>query len=90
MTLKRVLREVVKVVLEETEKNPEFAKQLEYALGIGRVRLASVRKNPAQGTRRGNRRPPAVFDPVALADGQPPILGPVFVGIGPVLLQRPS
>jgi len=67
MTLKKALRDAVKVILEEVERNPEFAERLEAALGLARPRKAVRRKASGDGTRRGNRRAPAVFDPVALA-----------------------
>ncbi len=58
MLLKKALSDltkVVKVVSDEAERNPEFAKRLEESLNRDHKR------------KRRNRRAPAVLDPVALA-----------------------
>lgn len=70
MTLKKALKEAVKVILEEADINPIFAEKLELALDIGRQqgpageRGRGIRTPAAQ---RRHRRTPAAFDPVALA-----------------------
>lgn len=67
MTLKKTLRNIVKVILDEADNNPEFAKRLEVALGVSNVRRTTERKNPKESMSRGNRRSPAVLDPIAIA-----------------------
>ena len=67
MTLKKALKDTVKVILDEVDNNPEFAKRLEVALGVSNVQRTTERKNPKENMGRGNRRTPAVFDPVAIA-----------------------
>ena len=67
MALKKALRDTVKVILDEVNNNPEFARRLEIALGMGKAPRTARRKNPKQNMHRGNRRTPAVFDPVAIA-----------------------
>lgn len=67
MALKKTLKDIVEVMLEEADNNPEFAKRLEMALGAGGRPRITKQKNSGQVMRRGNRRTPAVFDPVALA-----------------------
>jgi hypothetical protein len=61
MNLKNMLNDLVRVVADEAARNPEFAGQVEEALGI--------KEKPAKqtGSRSANRRPPAVLDPVELA-----------------------
>lgn len=64
MTLKKSLKELLKVVLDEAANNPEFNRKLEAALGIdGKKEPKSNQRN----LHRNNRRAPALFDPVALA-----------------------
>jgi len=70
MTLKKSLRETVKVILEEADKNPEFSARLEAALGMGKHSRTANKKSRTQTTgapKRGNRRAPAALDPVELA-----------------------
>ena len=67
MQLKKTLRDTIKVILDEVDNNPEFAKRLEIALGVGNMRRTTKWKNPKENTNRGNRRTPAVFDPVSIA-----------------------
>ena len=57
MTLRRRLDAFVRVVLDEAERNPEFAARIEDALGGDFA--------PRRTTRRA--RAPAAFDPVAAA-----------------------
>jgi hypothetical protein len=61
MGLKKTLNDLVRTVLEEAERNPEFANRVEEALGL--------RKKPLtpRVTRGVSRRAPAVLDPVQLA-----------------------
>ncbi len=67
MVLKKALKDAVKVFLDEVDNNPEFAKRLEIALGIGNAERVAKRKNLGQNMRRGNRRTPAVLDPITIA-----------------------
>ncbi len=61
MTLKKVLSDFVRVIVEEAERNPEFAGRVEEALGI----KEKPKKQPA--ARGANRRAPAVLDPIEVA-----------------------
>jgi hypothetical protein len=61
--LKTVLQRLVSVVVEEAERNSEFAQRIESALGLGTLPTASTEKTD----RAGNRRKPATLDPVELA-----------------------
>ena len=67
MTPKKVLKDALKVILDEVDSNPEFAKRLEIALGTGSAKSTAKGKSLEQGMRRSNRRAPAEFDPVKLA-----------------------
>ena len=67
MTPKKVLKDALKVILDEVDNNPEFAKRLETALGASNAKGSAKRKNLEQGIRRSNRRTPAAFDPIKLA-----------------------
>ena len=75
MNLRNTLNLLMKVVIEEAERNPEFEAKLNHALGS---LSASKRKQSKQSldakpvgadeTKRGkNRRPPAALDPVQVA-----------------------
>jgi hypothetical protein len=69
MNLKRALNDVVRAVLEEAERNPEFLRRLEEALGIGEAKTrtpAEKQAHPAP-SRGAHRRAPAIFDPIELA-----------------------
>ena len=72
MSLRTVLREFVKVVSDEAERNPEFAERLRVVFKIA-IATRSTRAASAGGgnvpriVRPANRRPAAVLDPVALA-----------------------
>lgn len=60
MTLKQTLRSLGAVLIEEAERNPDFARRLQQALGGAQE---------AQPLKRSRTRTPAVVDPVAvLAD----------------------
>ena len=70
MTLKKALRDAVKVILDEASRNPSFSQKLEAALGIHNV-SSSTTKDVSQppkrrSAHRGHRRAPAAFDPVAV------------------------
>ena len=71
MTLRTVLRNFVKAVSDEADRNPEFAERLRVVFESNA--RASKKNSPAasaselSGARPANRRPPAVLDPVALA-----------------------
>lgn len=61
MKLKKTLHELMKVVIEEANRNPEFAKQLETDLGL-------EPKPEKEGSgRAAHRRAAAVLDPISLA-----------------------
>lgn len=62
MTIKKLLKDVVAVVIDEAQKNPEFAQKLMAAAGWSEVTQGI--NQPAK-QRRG-RRTPAVLDPVIL------------------------
>jgi hypothetical protein len=61
MSIKKTLNELVRTVANEAERNPEFARRLQEALGI----LEKPRR-PAL-SRASHRRAPAALDPVELA-----------------------
>lgn len=61
MNVKRTLNELVRTVVDEAERNPEFARRIEEALG-----LQVKPKKPAL-TRASHRRTPAALDPIELA-----------------------
>lgn len=60
MTLGKTLGNLVKAVVEEADRNPDFAKRLKSALGTNPDAESSFDK---RGSRRRN---PAVLDPVSL------------------------
>jgi hypothetical protein len=61
--LKAALQGLVRAVVEEAERSPQFAKRLETALGLTAIASASARKSSAHA----KRRTPAVLDPIDLA-----------------------
>lgn len=61
MNMKRTLNELVRVVVDEAERNPDFARRIEEALG-----LQEKPKKPTL-SRASHRRAPAALDPVELA-----------------------
>jgi hypothetical protein len=61
MNLKKMLNDLVRVVADEGARNPEFAGQVDEALGI------KEKSAKQTGSRSANRRAPAVLDPVELA-----------------------
>lgn len=74
MSLQTVLSNFVKVVSDEAKRNPEFAERLKTVFKL--VTTAPPTKtSSAASSRRGsstsrpaNRRPPAILDPVSLAE----------------------
>ncbi len=66
MSLRNTLNRLMRVVIEEAERNPEFEAALNDALGTS----PGTRKQPKEGAAAGdakrgkNRRPAAVLDPV--------------------------
>jgi hypothetical protein len=63
MTLKKALNDFVRVVAEEAERNPDFARHVEEALGL----QPKPPKPPKPNTSRpANRRAAAALDPVQL------------------------
>jgi hypothetical protein len=61
MKLKKALTDLVRAVIDEAERNPEFAHRIEQALGL------ETQAEKKVATRPVNRRAPAVLDPVDLA-----------------------
>lgn len=61
MKLKKTLQDLMKVVIEEANRNPEFAKELETALGLG------PKPEKEEKGRAAHRRAAAVLDPISLA-----------------------
>ena len=73
MLLRTILRNLVKVVSDEAERNPEFAEQLWDVLISAKSkgcpkRDRIVKESGLRGKRPANRRPPAVLDPIKLAE----------------------
>jgi hypothetical protein len=68
MRLKKTLNDLVRAIVEETEKNSEFSKRIEEALGLQEKAPKPV------GSRATHRRAPAVLDPVELARRGEPTL----------------
>jgi hypothetical protein len=75
MNLKRTLNDFVRVVIAEAERNPEFSRRLEEAVGLSETKARApddkARQTPA---RAAHRRAPAVLDPVELARQGEPLL----------------
>ena len=71
MKLRRALIDLVRVVADEAERNPDFATRVAAALGWKDSELAAHRKSevPGRGAvqRPKNRRAPAVLDPIEIA-----------------------
>ena len=71
MPLRTILRDFVKVVSDEAERNPEFAERLRIVFEPNterpNKRRSAASATGSKGTRPANRRPPAVLDPVELA-----------------------
>ncbi|MDE0146459.1 MAG: hypothetical protein OXL95_11385 [Nitrospira sp.] len=71
MSLRTVLRNFVKIVSDEAERNPEFAEQLRVAfkpvMPTNPRRASPAGRAVSKVRRPANRRPPAVLDPVTLA-----------------------
>lgn len=64
MDLRTALHAFMKAIVEEAERNPEFARRVESSLGLGGAPAGPPdRKLPAAG----NRRNPALFDPIDAA-----------------------
>lgn len=61
MKLKKALQDLMKAVIEEANRNPEFAKQLEAALGL------EPKPEKEDSGRGAHRRAAAVLDPISLA-----------------------
>lgn len=71
MSIQMILRNFIQIVIDEAERNPEFAEKLQGVLAsTTRVRPSSppsVSKVRSEKSRPANRRPAAVLDPIALA-----------------------
>ena len=66
MNLKKTLSDLARTVIEEAERNPEFASRMEEALGL------KEKSSRPSITRGAHRRAPAILDPVQLArQGEP-------------------
>jgi hypothetical protein len=61
MRLKKALQEMIRIVVDEAERNPEFARKIEEALGL------EPRTSGTKAERPAHRRTPAVVDPINLA-----------------------
>lgn len=75
MSLRKVLNDLVGVILDETERNPDFKNKVLGALGQekGLPPTEATKIAPASG-RPKNRRTAATFDPVELASlGEEPL-----------------
>lgn len=73
MLLRTILQNLVKVVSDEADRNPEFAERLWEVLisakSKGRPKTDRIVKELGlRRTRPANRRPPAVLDPIKLAE----------------------
>ena len=71
VSLHTILRDFVKVVSDEAERNPDFAERLRVVFETStmrpRIHSSATRRMNSKVTRSANRRPPAILDPVALA-----------------------
>lgn len=72
MSIQKVLRDFVKVVNDEADRNPAFAERLQAVFQPATTPRTANRTSANSGTssktgRPANRRPPAVLDPVSLA-----------------------
>jgi len=63
MKLRTALQGLVRAIVEETERNAEFARKVESSLGMGGGTPAPSGRNP----KGGNRRTPAVLNPIEVA-----------------------
>jgi len=77
VTLKFILNRLVRVVLEEAERNPAFEAELSEVLNLGPSKRKASRDNIGvsvlgDSKRAKNRRPPAVLDPLQVVrEGEP-------------------
>lgn len=70
MRLRKVLTDFIRVVADETERNPEFANRLASALGLAEQPKSEERDTNTHSSGNfwpKNRRPPAVLDPIEIA-----------------------
>ena len=71
VSLRTILRDFMKVVSDEAERNPEFAERLRVVFETSTIRPRKkpsiTRRMNSKVTRPANRRPPAILDPIALA-----------------------
>lgn len=72
MTIRAALNNFFRVIVDEAERNPQFARKLESALSssnrVSKSDKESSRRNVSTGTNRpANRRPPAVINPITIA-----------------------
>jgi len=71
MTLKRTLTALLRTILDEAGRNPDFRKRIEAALGADKPpkqdpTRPKAEKRAQDEKRRGGRRAPAVLDPVEI------------------------
>lgn len=64
MRLRTALQGLVRAIVEEAERNPDFALRVEKSLGMGGEIPAQSDRNTKRGR---NRRTPAVLDPIDAA-----------------------
>lgn len=65
MTLRTALQGLVRTIVEEAERNPDFARRVEKSLGMGGEGIPAQSDRNMKGGR--NRRSPAVLDPIDAA-----------------------
>ncbi|UIJ83129.1 hypothetical protein [Rhizobium leguminosarum] len=61
MNMKKTLNGLVQVIVDEAERNPDFSKRIEEALGL------QDKPKKTAASRAAHRRAPAAFDPIELA-----------------------
>ncbi len=68
MQLRKLLTDLVRIIADEADHNPEFSLRLANALGLSE-KIAPLRSlgSAQERSRPKNRRPSAVLDPVELA-----------------------
>jgi hypothetical protein len=65
VNLKTALQGLVRAVVEEAERNPDFARKLESSLGVGATPATTAPQQNRAAS--GKRRTPAVLDPINVA-----------------------
>ena len=87
MELERVMQDLARVIVEESDRNPEFESQIRIALGLSASadhnscsQQGSDAAKPGAGRGR-NRRTPAVLDPVQLVKESEQVLREQLLGL---------